>query len=453
MKKLISTLLTIIFISSSIHSSEPSLSSLPPQPVQQLEEEESSPFDSFQFLCDRHFSPHAGGENLLSLHRGLERLEERSPLKDQRGFLPGLARASELILGWMPINYLTMVVQHEVFGHGYRVRDLGKGVASVSKYSFNVPPPFGPGGAATYFIFKTMPSPTQSAVIAAGGVEATGILAHQLRMQWLDTGILPAQEASLYSFSQHDISHYISSLHTSDPLFGENTGHDIKSYLNFLHLSYPAGSLSIKELKRMSKIGYFDPFTYLASYSWIKHIITGQEIAIPMFTFGPVAYLPSARLTLSPFGPQYTLDNYFKYHDVPTYVYVKEGRFAENSFWGIGLFNASLFSHKAHAFGVRLDVWHQPKILNFKTWEKAFTGFLQKEIPDLFSEEELRHTPSMKPMRTLRFGGAGALIYNYAFFPDRLAMHIELGYKSSGYLSGESLREGLLARLAVQARF
>ena len=452
MKKIISALL-IIVLNSSLISEEPTLSCPLPQSPESSVDVEAPSIDSYQFIYDRNFTPYAGGENLLTLHRGIEKLEENSPLKEKKGFLPGFSRAAELIFGWMPLNYMTMVVQHEIFGHGYRIRDLGRGMVTVTKYTFNIPPPFGPGGAATHFNFKKAPSLNQLLALTAGGVEATGILAHQLRMHWMKTETLPAQEALLYTFSQGDLSGYIKSLKPSFKIFDEANGHDIKNYLNLLHLCYPKGNLSARELKQMTKIGYFDPFTYFAAFSWLRYIISGYETSIPSFKFSSVSYLPSARLTLTPFGPQYTLDNYIKYNDVPTYAYVKRGRFAGNTFWGVGVSNESLFSYQAHAFGARLDLWQQPKILNWREWEKAYVGYLHKQDPDLFSEEELRHSPSSKPLRTLHYGAAGALIYNYALLPERLTMHVELGYKSAGYLAGESLKQGLLAKLALNARF
>ena len=453
MKKIISTFLIFVFNATLIHSTEPTLTSPLPQATESSIDIEPPPVGTYQFIYDRNFTPYAGGENLLTLHRGIEKFEENSPLKEKPGFLPGFSRAMELIFGWLPINYMTMVVQHEVFGHGYRIRDFGKDVATVTKYTFKVPPPFGPGGAATRFEFKSDPSFSQALALTGGGVEATGILAHQLRMQWIKTGTLPAQEALLYSFSQGDLPAYVNSLKSNFKILDDAEGHDIKAYLNLLHYAYPAGDLSAKELKQMAKIRYFDPFTYFAAFSWFKYILTGYETSIPMFKFKSVSYLPSARLTLTPFGPQYTLDNYIKYKDVPTYVYVKRGKFAGNRFWSIGLLNESLFTYKAHAFGARLDLWHQPKLLSLDEWGQAYVGYLHKQAPDLFSEEELRHSPSTKPLRTLHFGAAGALTYKYALFPERLTMHVELGYKSAGYLAGESLREGLLARLALNARF
>lgn len=451
MKKIISILSVFYLFSMPLIGGElPLPTSFPDEGEVEVKGE---PPGTYQFLYDKNFTPYAGGGNLLTLHKGIEKLDAHSPLKEKQGVVPTIARLFELTLGWTPINYMTMVVQHEVFGHGYRMRDFGKGVGSVTKYEFNLPPPFGPGGAATHFEFKSLPSPTQRTVLAGGGMEATGILAHQIRMEWMRTGTIPAQEAGLYNFAQTDIVHYVNSIKSDHDLHLDSEGHDVATYLNALHLSYPYGTPSIKELKRMAKIQFLDPFTYFASYSWLKYLFTGYSASVPSFTFGSVSYLPSPRLTLSPFGPEYTLDNYIKFNDVPSHVYVKRGRFAKNTFYGCGFLNESLITYRAHAFGARLDLWRQPKILSLGEWEEAFMGFLHHNIPEIFTSEELSHTPSTQPMRTMHFGGAFALIYNYALFPERLAMHLELGYKTDGYLAGESLTKGVLAKLALNARF
>ena len=52
-----------------------------------------------------------------------------------------------------------------------------------------------------------------------------------------------------------------------------------------------------------------------------------------------------------------------------------------------------------------------------------------------------------------RPGGSLSLLYNYAFVPERLAIHLELGYKAKGFLPGESLRASPLAKFALNARF
>ncbi len=105
-------------------------------------------------LC---MSPYAGGEDLLFAIRILEKAETymlgKSPIVYSKSTYARFWRLSELVGLWLPINYFAMLVQHEIFGHGYRIRDLNtRHIAKVDGYSFEMPPPYGPGGAATYFL-------------------------------------------------------------------------------------------------------------------------------------------------------------------------------------------------------------------------------------------------------------------------------------------------------------
>ncbi len=437
MKKIVYCIITSIFSLTFLHAEEPLRT---PANIEvsdtDIAEDESVVLSSFQFLFDKNFTPYAGGENLLSVHRSLERLNAHSSLAEREGMLSGVARAGELILAWMPMNYVTMVVQHEVFGHGYRIRDLGKGSAEVKRYTFGLPPPYGHGGGATHFMYTQRPSPAQVAAISIGGVEATGILAHTLRLDWFKTGRLPAQEALLYLFADKDLSLYIASMSPDDIYGHHNEGHDIETFLKALNISYYSqGFLTKSKLKSMSKIGYLDPFTYLAVYSWFHYIFSGRQTAIPMFSLGPVFYLPSARLGLTPFGPEYIMDNYLKIKEVPTYVYLKRGHFAKNTYWGAGVLHEALFTRGAHALGICLNVWQQPTLLSLEKWDE---GVVKGRAAVLHHK---------------RMGGSSALIYNYSLFPERLSTHIEVGYKTIGFLPGESLRGGLLAKLALNAQF
>ncbi len=88
-----------------------------------------------------------------------------------------------------------------------------------------------------------------------------------------------------------------------------------------------------------------------------------------------------------------------------------------------------------------------------RKWEQAFTGYHLNTMRETLPEEIIPYIPSTNPMHEKKFGAAGSLIYNYALFPERLSVHVELGYKSAGYLAGESLKEGALAKIALNARF
>ena len=108
-------------------------------------------------IVDRYFSSYIGAEDILSAHRGLEYIQDRiysPPDKPRRGFWIGTERFAELFFIWNPIDEIAATTQHEVFGHGYRLRSLNRDRARVVKYRINVPIPYGTGGGATYFHYN-----------------------------------------------------------------------------------------------------------------------------------------------------------------------------------------------------------------------------------------------------------------------------------------------------------
>jgi hypothetical protein len=91
---------------------------------------------TLNLIVDPYFSPYIGADDLLTLSSGIQYCENwviKKPESPQRGWIPSLTRLGELILFWEPYNYESMLVQHEVFGHGYRARTYRSDGVSVKK--------------------------------------------------------------------------------------------------------------------------------------------------------------------------------------------------------------------------------------------------------------------------------------------------------------------------------
>jgi len=109
-------------------------------------------------------------------------------------------RSGELAVVWYPINYMTMVLQHEVFGHGYRMRSIGSGLGKVEgykmtymvdKYGFHVK------DAHTRFSCCRAPSFSESIAISIAGLESNSIFEENLVFSWLEKGYIDPRQASL----------------------------------------------------------------------------------------------------------------------------------------------------------------------------------------------------------------------------------------------------------------
>ena len=163
---------------------------------------------------------------------------------------------------------------------------------------------------------------------------------------------------------------------------------------------------------------------------------------IPMWGWG---YLPGVRLGLTPFGPEYFIENYLlKGHD-PIYFYLKGGAHAGNGYYGLGFYAPKIWSLRGWSLGARFDGWRQPRLLLF-----------QGNVPFLEIDFDVKPDPNdplypYSEQHEIRYGAAGSLIGTYQ--GERSGFEAELGYKAQGFLPGYSLRSSPVARLFYRLLF
>ena len=392
---------------------------------------------------DIDMSPYAGGEDLLFVHRGVEKIEtyllSKSPLAYSKDMYARTWRLSELVTIWLPINYLAMVVQHEVFGHGYRIRDINKGRVKVRGYSFGTPPPYGDGGGATAYSLNSDFTTTQETAVSMAGVESTAILALLTKFKWIEAGRIDPRQSVLYLLSQHDLDLYVGTLKAE----GDLSGHDIHGYIVSLNYTYPDNLLNKGRIRTLSLINLADVFTFYAIYSWFHYLSSGKETKIPMIGS---CYLPGLRLGLTPFGPEVFFENFFSVKNFPLYAYAKGGHHAKNDYYGLGVYAPGLVQWKKWVFGIRVDLWRQPQLL------------LQPGTVPI-TEIDFDQTPSVNdPLypaserHAIRYGGSGSVIFLYKG-NNRCGFEVETGYKAQGFLPGYSLQAAPVARLSFTLVF
>jgi hypothetical protein len=397
--------------------------------------QEPAPETYYNAIVDPYLSPYVGGDDLLFLHWSLRCAENAFVNREtlsSKTFLGGLLRVGELELVWLPINYTMMVTQHEVFGHGFRVRSLWQ-YARVEHYKWGVPPPYGPGGGATGYLFVPSHITTfQDLAIASGGVEATAILANRTRLEWLQSGGIDYRESSLYNWSQQDLTNYVFATMPDD-------GGDISHYIRVLNETYPSDHLTHKQMKQQALVNLFDPFTYYSLYAQLNYIFTGNSKGyIPMIPIGSYRYLPSPRYGLTPFGPEFYLENFLVKDNRPIYFYLRAGHFAGSTYTGAGIEYAYLWEKNGNSLGFRADIWHQP-FANFNNRSYAIEKLLDGE-------------PLPSPPHKPQFGGALSLIARKRM-TEHSSFFFQLGAKTPGFLPGEPLETFPIARLGVSLRY
>lgn len=388
--------------------------------------------EKLNLIADPHFSPYAGGEDLIGgfrlLESSIDGYYRYSDDPENKSSGNAIQRLAELALFWDPVGRYLSTAQHEVFGHGYRVRSL-KG--HVSKYNIGVPFPYARGGGYTMFRYTNRWTPFQMLAVDTGGVEANAILANQIKMHWLQADRVDPCMAVFYLSSQHNLTQYI--FYTKNSQFDLG---DIKKYVDLLNNIYrDQGHLSLSSLKKQAWINFLDPFTYLSLYSWGNFVLTGAKKAPPMFRLGEYGYLPGAKLGLTPFGPEYYLENYLVKEGAPIYFYLRYGQHAGHAYSGVGVEHPSfLWKSGTTTIGLRVDGWYQPHTA-FQDRRFSYQEYNQKWR----AGEALPEVP-YDP----KAGASASLILRTQFSPGFL--FCQIGGKSKGFVAGESLDAALTAR-------
>lgn len=402
---------------------------------------------------DINFTPYSGAENFIFLQNGLEKidnlifpnhvvpkdsenLEQSLQISDKQRWL----RKMKSAFFWIPVNASCVVTQHEVFGHGYRIRDLGHKYAKVKSYEMYV------FGGMTSFQPTNRLTTSQTITIDIAGLEADAILANRIKLKWLNDNQIDGRQSTLYLLSSLSLTGYAFSV-KKKPKQESFSGNDISDYLFNINITYSGSYLSLNKTKYMSLINFIDPFfvyTFLSSAAYNKFL---SPISIPMIKMGSVEYLPSIRLALSPFGLQGYFENFFLIHSIPTYLYFKWGKNGANGYYGIGIENQKVFHWKSGSLGFRMDLWRQPNVL----FQQGVLSL--QEIADLPQGDPVPQLYPMSVLTAQSLGAAFSLIGNFTAAKWPIRVFMELGYKTKGYLPGEALRESPIARGGLSGEF
>ena len=393
----------------------------------------------YRLMVDKDFSPFMGGENFLFGEHLLEMTYDyliKPPATPQRGFIPSLGRAFELIAFWEPIGIAMSTVQHEVFGHGYRLRDIGRSKAQVDKYSFDWPPPYGSGGGATEFFVDEKYTMADDIATIIAGLEAQDIFARQIKLKSMATGVVNPRLSAAYNTSRQALLLYAAITDLGEVDVNDRDGNDISSYISSMNLSYPSDKLTTRGIKRKALLNLLDPMTLYSYVAAWKYIGTGTSTNLRMIRAGGLGFLPNWKVALAPYGIEQYLEGFFVLNGKPFYAYVKGGKHAGNTYGGVGLEWDRIWRWKRWQLGLRADVWRQPKFLLDTSFIEVLEGKARADRPEL-SETT--------------YGASGSLVCAYG--SDSVSLFADLGYKSRGYLPGYSLRAGATTRVGLSCQF
>jgi hypothetical protein len=369
-------------------------------------------------LIDPDMSPTAGATVTLAVGRALAQAEDRViPLRlfEDKGKLRRGANASyrlaKLLLFDQPQANWLRVANHEIFGHGARIRELFDG-AHIS-YELPPPPPYGRGGGATFFEYTRIPTVEEALAVTVGGMEANEMLGRAIAKGALTTGQWQYRDARQYLYAEYDTINYIGGVNDVEP-----EGHDVGDFLriyNDVATQEKEKTLSARMLRRRVLTSFANPLIFYSYYStYVSYVWGGNAHApVPMLHVGATRYLPLARFQLTPFGTEWTVDN----------VFVRNGRFVDATLyfgqtigahtWGIGLQGTRIATFKKWTLDGKSVVWRQPN------WGGEIAATARRAIP------------------RLRYGAS------------TIAFVVQGGLKTAGFLAGDPIHDGGFLRIGA----
>jgi len=211
----------------------------------------------------------------------------------------------------------------------------------------------------------------------------------------------------------------------------EAPGHDVADFLavyNARAADLAAPPLTRRGLRREALTALANPMVASAVYGVGRYLWTGgTSLAVPALSLGGVRYLPMLRYRLAPYGTEWSLVNQLDGRWPRTDVELRVGRAPRVTPWGLRARRRDVASWRDWTLEASFDVWRQPR---------------------------LPHTADERPSAAAGLGFAvrGRVersILPVWFSADRATVVIDVGVKTSGYVPGEPLRDGIVVRGGV----
>jgi len=373
-----------------------------------------------QLIIDQYMSPYAGTAANLSILHTYTYLDDRflPSSADKATFLWGTARLGKVFLEDWLCQFL-MVLQHEVFGHGYRLREFG-----FKHIIYYVAIGHGATGLSSeqeWDRVDALPWPSQAALSAAG-MEANAVLSQQIRQNWFAKNALDYRDGLFYIITTLDQADYIW-ITTDDET---DYGNDVHSYVVEVNAWHGNQHLSVGRLHDYALCDLLDPNLYHGFYAILMYIYNGsitQEL--DTLNIRGYKYFPVARLLLTPYGPEFQLQNYVL---TPKQTFWQvNARYGNNSHiqsYGVDIFTKPVWRYKDWSFANKLYLWRQPKFWQQNTALGVHSGL---GIAEFISAE-----------------------YKFA---KHFAAVGEFGYKTGGYSQGLPLGNSWVWRAGLQLSY
>ncbi len=410
-------------------ASEPDGGSALPEPA-------GRPPIELELLASATFSMEVGARTLSSFERltaftafTLSQTLAFDETGPWRRFAAIAGRLARLALLDGPISAFLATVQHEVFGHGARARELG----AWPEYGFSVPPPYGLLLGPQQYLGVTYYPATlvtgradRDLPLSAGGIEANIFLAHLSSMRIIAARRERfATEALGYLINQ---SAYFSRWFSPRPFAVDSRGvtDDPDAYFQVLLQRFNLSGAQTQVSDRLRGAAFsqlLNPLVWLSLYQVVFEFVGrgAHWSPIPRLRVGAVELLPVTRFALSPFGAEHTLDVVIMAQRFTLDASVRAVSTGLAFSSGAG---ARLFGWKPVRWlevGGSLDLWVQPELL--PDYRNAFDGVLRPGVSAMVEA-------TWRPL-------------------DHWGFTAQLGGKSSGYVMSQPLAASVFGHAGV----
>ena len=388
--------------------------------------------DTVPLLFDRHMTVRAGATVTAAVGEMIARAEDGvvpARLFAERGAGRRSAnvayRFSKLLFFDLPQEQWLTVVNHEVMGHGARLRERFDGAI---RYDIDAPAPYGSGSGATFFSFDRQPTSAELLAVSAAGMEADAVAARIVAERAFRGGRLAWRSAIRYLNFELDTFYYV--LSTGDALEAERSGHDVAQFLrtyNEVAAAAGAAPLTSKTVRREVLASLANPMIGIAVYAIGRYVWTGAaDVGVPAFSIGSVRYLPLVRYQLTPYGTEWAVTNHLSGRRWPSRIEIRFGRAPGTRPWGLGVERRDVATVRSWRVDLGAEIWRQPPVAD-------------------------RADTATRPLETGVFirSRAERPVLPIWFSARKATAIIDLGVKTAGFVPGEPLGRGLVVRFGI----
>jgi hypothetical protein len=388
--------------------------------------------DTLPILFDRHMTIRAGATVTAGVGELVARAEDAvvpARLFVERGVARRATnigyRFSKLLFFDLPQAQWLTVANHEVMGHGARLRERFDGFIG---YSIDAPAPYGAGGGATFFTFDRPPTMAEDMAVSAAGMEADAVAARVVAERAFHGGRLPWRTAIRYLNFELDTFYYVRG--TGDDLAAEGAGHDVAQFLrtyNDVAVAAGATPLAPGTARREVLASLANPMFGMAAYAIGRYVWTGADnVTVPAFSIGDVRFLPLVRYQLTPYGTEWAVTSHLSGRRWPSRIEVRIGRAPGVRPCGLAVERRSLTTVQSWRIDLGAEVWRQPDVA-------------------------ARVDPASRPLETglhIR-GRAERPLLPVWFMAQKATAIVDVGVKTAGFVPGEPLGAGFVWRIGI----